>query len=319
MALPAVISGIVGAASSTAQAGGATKAAASLATFGKEVDRVGTICAKAGPSVGMLGGLVGKATEAMTHSLTMWVGMMKSAAGPVAELVAIHNPARVEAFTRALNDAYGVVGRLLTPVLDAFTRSARKLGDFMAGLEGTVAPAMNAVGALVEHVTNRFIETYRKNAPVFEAMADVLVKFANAAMKVADVVFSAIGKILQVGNAVARLFGFDGGSFDSKASAVGAARRDARFVGSKAISDDAIKSSLMQGIGREHKSPEQSLNSIATATGNVAEWFRVNGQKLIDKVQLVERNVDRARTAASGAAAGVAGPLVRWAAAKGGL
>ena len=316
MALPAVLAGMARTASTAAEVGGATQAAASLGKFGKEVDAVGQIAQRSAPSVHMLANLAGKAVSYLTETMTLWIGTLKAAAGPVEQLVAIHNPARAEAFTRALNDAYGVIGRMLTPVLDAFTRSARKLGDFFAGLGGTAAPAMEAVAALVEHLVDKFVSTYQKNAPVFEAMIDVVVKFATAAMKVADVVFSAIGKVLQVANAVARLFGYGGESFDPKASAVGAAHRQARFVGPKQISDDAIKSSLMQGIGGEKKrDPVTALNDIANFTKFLKEWYERNGEELIGRAK---RTAERGEKIASDPT--YAGrQFLRWAAAKAGF
>jgi hypothetical protein len=279
VALPAIIAGALSAAGSVggaaaggaaagSAAGGMASAVGSLANVGAAVGAVGMVAQQAAPKIHMVGAAFHKATSTMAEALTIWVGVVKAAAGPVAELAAVHNPARVEAFTRALNDAYGVVGRLLTPVMDAFTRSARKVGDLMARMEPVIEPAMNAIAGLVENIFDQFVQTYEKNAPIFDMLATVIKNVAEAVSSAVTLIGKAIRLVLAPMQMLAAALGF-GKTENPDASAVGAARRDARFVGPKQISDDAIKSSLMQGIGREKPPTEKHLENINKNIENI--------------------------------------------------
>ena len=318
MALPAVIASVVSGAASAAggsAAGGASAAASSLSGVGGAVGQLGQVCDWAKRPVGKLTEEAGKASHKLTSMMTAFIDLVQAAAGPVQRLVAIHNPARAEAFTRAMTDAYGVIGRLLTPVMDAFTRTARKVGDVMARMEPIFKPLMEAVSQIIDTIADDFVAGMEKNAPGFQNLADVLTKVAQ----VVNLAAQGLSKLLNVARdfvgGIARILGFGGTAFDPKASAVGAGHRQARFVGPKQISDDAIKSSLMQGIGVQKKTPEQALNDIAGFTGKLWDWYEKNGEELIGRAK---RTAERGEKIASDPT--YAGrQFLRWAAAKAGF
>jgi hypothetical protein len=208
----------------------------------------------------------------------------------------VANPAIADAFKRAVQDAYGVIGRLLLPVMGSFIGVARKVGDLIAGMEPVFRPAMEAIAKLVSVVGDELVKTVRENMPFFEMLAAGITQVAKAAATGVRI----IGEVLRfinrfVSGGLARLLGFDGGKFDPNRSAVGAAARQARFVGPKDISDDALKNALSLGVGQKSKKPEEYLNSIDENIFKFFEW--------------AQRRWGNAKEAARGAAEiGVFGP-----------
>jgi hypothetical protein len=219
----------------------------------------------------MVASLAGVLAGQFTKAMTFLIDVVDQAAKPIESLVRVANPAIADAFGRAMQDAYGVIGRLLLPVMGAFIGVARKVGDLIAGMEPVFRPAMDAIANLVTVVGDELVKTVRENMPFFEMLAAAITHVAKAAATGARI----IGEVLRFINRfasgrLARTLGFDGSSFDPGKSAVGAAARQARFVGPKDISDDAIKNALSLGVGQQFKKPEEYLNNIDQ---NIADFF----------------------------------------------
>lgn len=263
MALPAIIGAIarVGAAEAATSAMGAEAGtgARAVAMLGQVQGAMNQVGVAARQSSDLIGSLAASITGKMGKALTMWIGWVEAAAKPIEELVRVANPAHADAFMRAVNDAFGVVGRMLIPVMDAFTRTARKVGDAVAGLEPVFRPAMDAIAHLVDVVGDELKRSIQEQAPVFELLADAIKQAAEAASVAARIFGEAWRMLGGVGRFAARQLGFDGGTFNKDASAFGAAARTARFVQPKQIADDAIKASLMASIPGKNtgKKPEE--------------------------------------------------------------
>src|SRR5262245_57781531 len=249
MALPAVLAPAMARAAAGSAAGGSagsfiggmvgsSRAVAQLGMVQGAVNQLGMVAQRASNPVGQLASAI---TGKLTDSATALGGMVDSAARPIASLVRVHNPAVARQFTIAMEDAYGVIGRMLVPAMNAFTGVARKVGDLMAGLEPVFRPAIAALSGLIAVVGDELVKTVKENAPAMEMFATAIGRVAQAATAAARV----IGTLARVVNAIggsriARFLGFTGGSFDEKATSVGAAARTARFVAPKEIADDAI-------------------------------------------------------------------------------
>lgn len=279
--LPAIlaVAGEVGGASAAAgaAAGGAEAgvAARSVAQLGQVQGAIGQVGQAAHQSSDLIGKLAGTITGKMAKALTLWIGWVEAAAKPIENLVRVANPAIADAFGRAISDAFGVVGRMLIPVMNEFTVVARKVGNVLAGLEPVFRPAIAAIANLVEVVGDEFVKLATENAPVFELMADVIVKVAEAAAVAARVIGELADRLARLPRFIARQLGFDGSSFNRNASSMGAAARQARFVQPKEISNDAIRNSLLASIGQ--KSPEQNQKRTADATEGILKWLERNG------------------------------------------
>lgn len=214
------------------------------------------------------------------------IDILHSAAAPVEALVRIHNPAKAQLFMVAINNAYGVIGRMLTPIMDAFTRSARKLGDLLAGMEPVVAPLIRAIANLIDTVGTRWMDMVKEHGGGLQFMVDVLVTVAQNAMAAAHgvlILADALYKLIQ-STPIGRLTGFGGAMsrFDPNRTAFGAAGQQARFVGAKAVSDEAIKAAMMQGVVQ--KSPELTeLESIHQTIRNILQ-IAMNPQRGVQNV-----------------------------------
>lgn len=300
MALPAIIAavtraaGIAGGASGAGAAGAAgtaTAASKAVAELTKVANAFNQVSFAAKQVAHWTGNLAGAITGKMVQALSLWAGWVQKAAAPIEQMVRIHNPAVANQFMIALNDAFGVVGRELVPVMNAFTQVARKVGNVMAGLEPVFRPAIAAIAKLVEVIGDEFAKSIRPE--VFEMMAAVVTKVAEAA----TVAVRAVGMLVRAFNnfinpvvKLAKILGFSGSSYDDKASSVGAAARTAKFVQPKEIADDAIRSALMIGRERQNKTPEQALNSIDKNIEAILSWLR-------ERKEAVEKRVEQARNA----------------------
>lgn len=214
-------------------------------------------------------------------ALKFGIDMLAEAAAPVEALVRIHNPARAQLFLVAINNAYGVIGRMLTPIMDAFTRSARKLGDLLAGMEPVVAPLIRAIANLIDTVGTHYLEMLKEHGGALQFMADVLTTVTQNATAAAHgilILADALYKLARVTGSpllLASGFGSPMSRFDPNRTAWGAAGQQARFVGAKAVSDEAIKAAMMQGVVQ--KTPELTeLEGIHTVLNNLYDWFTKN-------------------------------------------
>lgn len=277
MAIPAILAAVgrIGASAGVgAAAGEAAGASAGAMSAGRAVASLGQAVGQLGQSArqahNWIGGLASKLTGELVKGLTMAVDVIGQAAAPIEHLVRVANPAIADRFGIVMRDAYGVIGRMLLPVMESFIGVAQKVGAVMAGLEPVFNPAIDAIAKLVEVIGEEFTKTLKQDAPIFEMLADALKTVAQRA----SVVVQLVGMLARAfndvaGTKIARLLGFSGASFDPNASAVGAAARHAQFVQPKAIADEAIKNSLMQGLGQNRA---KTLDDIDGRLKDILDW-----------------------------------------------
>jgi phage-related protein len=297
MALPAIIAAFAGrtAAVSATAAGGeaaagaaASSAAASSAgnmakglqaanqAMGQVTNSLGNVTSKFTIFQNLVTGLAGEVGGALVKNLTTALDMLKSFSDPIAQLVALHNPGRMLLFQRALMDAYATIGRMLVPVLDAVTRSFRKVGDLLAGMEPVLSPLIDAISEFIDKAVGAWIGYMKTNMGAIEMMIDALV----VVVKVVGMAVEAFLKLAKVMTtfvrSIASLLGYSAeeSRFDKSRTSRGAASVNARFVGAKEISDEAIKNALMQGAeGGKKKKPEEFLSSIDKTAKSILEWL----------------------------------------------
>lgn len=204
-----------------------------------------------------LAGLSGKATAALTAPLDM----MAQAAAPLLGLVSRANPASAERFTRALEDGYGVIGRMLTPALDAATRLTRRLGDAYAKMEPVLKPTINAVTKLAEGLGNRLLTEVEKSGPLIAGVATSFELLVSALMPVKpaiDILIEAFRLSTGILQGIGRL---SGRKANPDGSGVGAAVRNVSIgTSAESISRDAQAKALQQALGTGEKvDPQVSL------------------------------------------------------------
>lgn len=294
MALPAVIAGTVGRAAATgAASGGATGAMTGSATASRAIAQLGQfqgsmnqVSVSAQRATHWVGSLASRMTGHLARALTMFIDWVAAAAAPIERLVRVANPGIADAFGYAMNDAFGVVGRSLIPVMESFIRMARKVGDVMAGLEPVFRPAINAIAQLVDAIGQEFVAHIARSAPFFEALATVITRVAQATTVLVRVLGEALNRFGEFISRIYRTLGFTGESFDPKRSSFGAAARHPRFVQPREVANEGIRNALMSGVGQQ-KTPIENIDK------NISEILR-----------LIEKRwgqVDRARKSGVGA------------------
>lgn len=228
----------------------------------------------------MFTGLASTISGHFVKSLTLAVDVLAAAAAPVEALVRLHNPARADLFVKRLADAQAVIGRMLVPVLDAFTRAAMKVGNTMAGLEPVFAPLMSSVSNFIDMLATKWTDYMRKHGGLMENFIDVAAKVVDATTAVVGGLFDLLDVLLKVqrvlpGGSMLGVIGWNRGAsrFDPARTAFGASANQARFVSAKTAADEAIKSAMMQGLTPK-KSPElEKLSSIDETLNRLYDWF----------------------------------------------
>lgn len=185
------------------------------------------------------------------------------AAEPIRNLVAGSNPAVAERFALAVDDAYGVIGRFLIPVLDSATTAVRKVGDAYAGSERAFQPFVRALSLFFQRTGELVTDLIRKHGPAIEFLGTALEQMVGAASYAAESIIYLTGAL----NWFAKQAGFRP-EFDKNASSFGAGSRNVRFVQAKTASDEAIKSALQSGAAQPKKA-EEHLDKIAQNTTSI--------------------------------------------------
>jgi hypothetical protein len=192
------------------------------------------------------------AADGITSKAVAAATALKSMADPINQLVGMSNPAPVEQFNIAFNDAIAVMGRGMLPITLAMTRAMRTLGDAYARVEPIVKRVSTAVGAGIDQVFGQLEKIWRNNGPALEMMGDVLVGVIQTLANVMSLAVKAMSQQLNGLSKIARLFGYKG---PPDASAKGAANRTISTTTSgESISQRAIEKAL---AGKVNQSPEE--------------------------------------------------------------
>jgi hypothetical protein len=202
-------------------------------------------------SAGVLQVITGKIEGmglAVTGALTGGIIALQAIADPIAQLTGLAAPAALEAFTRAVNDDFAVVGRALLPITEALTRAMEKFGVYLAGAEPILNTMSRAFGKMTDQLGDSFLSLLQESGPLLEAMATGLTAVAWATTKMVSGLAAVATWIEKVNNRFASLIGVNS-HFDKNASAKGAAVRDVTVqTSAEKISNDAQASALRQAL-----------------------------------------------------------------------
>ncbi len=149
---------------------------------------------------GLAGG-IGKAGAAakiagdIFSSLPAKIGM---ATAGIAALVKIANPAAFERFNWAMQDVLGVVGRMLTPVLDGLTDIFRTLGGILETMRPAIMPLTDFLGKLLKLFAKLGEVVGGALAPVFESIGKVIETILIPVFKLIEANFKIIAPIIKL-------------------------------------------------------------------------------------------------------------------------
>ncbi len=246
---------------------------AGLKKLGDTFKEVNTQVAFANVNIHAFASYIGHLPGKFVASMTLAVDALAHVAQPFVNLVARNNPAVARQWELALNDAYGVLGRMLIPVVISFTRQVLNLGNIIAGLEPVFQPAIKSMATMVDVTGNALAAVIKDNTYLFTNLA--------AALKVtADSVSASI----LVFKTFYQLAGFQylkmisgGSAFNKDATSMGAGIRSARQLsGGEDIQNEVIKNALMMGAaGGETKEDKQNniLAELSRVIGALVKWL----------------------------------------------
>lgn len=226
---------------------------------------------------GMISGVAGGITSHVTGVMTAAATSLKAFADPIAELVALANPAAVQQFTLAFRDTMAVMGRAMLPLMNSLTKVMRGVGDQFARVEPLISAVSEKIGAVVEDIFAAWFKEMEENAPFIEAMGDAIVTVAKAAAWAAKGIMRIGENLMAMLKPVMELMGYTGAGKKASASSMGAAVRDVKTTSSaEDISKSAIEKAMMQSLngGKEKKDPVvEALNPLAELVRLASEYL----------------------------------------------
>lgn len=240
--------------------------------FGDNLRTINQQLAFANVNIVAFGRYIGEIPHKFVASATLAIDTLSHAAQPFVNLVSRNNPAVTKQWELALNDAYGVLGRSVIPIVQAFTRTARTLGDTMAGLEPVFEPAIQQFGQLIDDLAQFANEVVRDNLVAFHGLAGMLeivtfnVRTLTAGLRI---FYEASGAAM-----FNRFFGQ--GLFNQNATSMGAGIRSAKQVtAAEELQNDLIKNALMTGAGKQDVQERQVgfLEQIAIKANDIYNWI----------------------------------------------
>ncbi len=196
--LPAMMAGMGGTGARAAvgsMAGSAAKS--SIAGLEAAVKKLG---AAAKDSTGALG----NATSQLANLFLAPLNEIKGIANSIAGLVQLANPAVVQVFTRTLNDAFAVIGGMLTPVLKGLTIAGRAWGDTFARLQPVIQPLFDQLGQSLANAAFGATQIVEAMSPFIQLLADGMVK----SLRVASFAIGMLqGVVIGLANTIGAFFG----------------------------------------------------------------------------------------------------------------
>lgn len=214
-------------------------------------------------------GAVEGAFSHIAGTLTFGASLIKSMADPLANLTKLANPGAVELFDRAFADAMAVMGRVALPVVQAFTRALRTVGNYYAALEPILLGVSNTVAEAIDKVFGDLKKMWDEMGPAAELLGSALSFAIKGVANLARAFIHIAAILAKVYNAVARFLGFKGDSFNKGASGFGAAVRQVTISRSaedisKANQSKALEQALALAQGPKKADVPDLLTGIGT-------------------------------------------------------
>lgn len=206
----------------------------------------------------------------VTTAIALPLKMFREMGSALAEFVELVNPVAVLQWNLALRDATGVIGNILTPVLEGVTIAMRAFGDVMAKLQPVLQPLFNQFGEMIAEYGQIFAEVILAAAPLIQLLSD---EFTEE-LKMLAVGFAFVeGAVIELYKAVAAFFGLKSRA-NPNATSNNTAIRNASVDSVEGFANSVFKTSLKNLFGGEGgKKPEEVNMEILAAIQS--------GQKLI--------------------------------------
>jgi hypothetical protein len=217
-------------------------------------------------------GAVTSAIGGLTGVLTAPIDMIQSLATAITGMVELVNPAIVQQFTFAMNDAMAVMGSMLVPVMQAMTIYMRAFGDSLARMQPILQPLFDALAQYLANSALMFGQLIEAMAPFIQLMVSGLVPVIN---EVSKAIAFAVGWMTELIRTISELLGLSS-NFDKSRTAEGRAARNIKVGSVESFANDqfAMMVKNMFGGPDQGKKPEEHLADIKKAMEAGAEVIR---------------------------------------------
>ncbi len=242
--------------------GGDGKVGAGLAALGAGKQLAGNALGAMGGVIKSVAGVAGLATSALgpmgavlggvTGALTAPIDAIKSMVDSIVGFVSLANPGVVQQFTYAMNDLMGVVGGMLTPVMQGLTVVTRTFGDTFAKLTPVLQPLFDAYAQYLADYAVIIGTVIEAMAPFIQLLADGMIPILKV---VSEGIARLAGFMIELFNTISELLGLDS-RFDPSKTGKGAAVRQTAVNSVEGFANAAFAKSI-QGIfaGGQGKDP----------------------------------------------------------------
>lgn len=223
---------------------------------------------------GMFGRLSSEFSSGLLAKFTMPLTMMKKFVEPFAELVMLARPAEVNRMNMAFKDAMAVIGRAMTPVVQAATAAIREFGDILAQNE----PTLRALGNRVAETITALFKAYKTAADESPMMMGLIAEALSTALSAVQALGEALAGLAILMNKlvtpIAKLLGFSASPTNPDASSQFAAVRDVTTqTSAEAVSRSAIERAIGQGRQDPMVKVADHANKIEEYLKYIWEWL----------------------------------------------
>jgi phage-related protein len=163
--------------------------------------RVASLVSDHGGANALTAGLqaVTKEWKTFVGELTGGIGQARNLVG---QFVGAFNPASLELFDRAVNDLYGSIGEILTPVMAGLTEVVRFAADTVAGLTPVLQPlirdVLGAARPVFEAMGGALRQALTAAAPVVELLGTTLTTLLTAAQPIYQAYYDILGSVAEL-------------------------------------------------------------------------------------------------------------------------
>lgn len=232
----------------------------------------------AGSVAGLFGGggsalAVGGPVGAIAAVASQVVNSIQRMYQAMVGLVASANPAVVELYHRAWADLGAVVGRTLVPIVKMATEVVRVFGDFLANILPSASEwskVMQQIRPALDEMRNAIMDL----APTIRAVLVGMIRTAAVAIGAMAKQLALVIKVAQMMPQVALAKALFGGKEEAKATSMGAAASQARYVDIEEIGRQAALSAYSQGAGGPDVQTADNTRSAAATLKSILDHFR---------------------------------------------
>lgn len=142
------------------------------------------------------------AFDSIESSIGQFTSTFVALGDSIGKYVQAANPASYRRFQRAVEDATAVVGRMLTPIMDAMTRTAKRFGGALTSAERAFKPVMDAVTGGIDKLSAKFEKIQLAIQPLIDKFGGELGTYITATVGQFEAMADALKPLIDLGTEI---------------------------------------------------------------------------------------------------------------------